>query len=304
MTGLAALLGGPPGPFLGGAAALACALAWTCLSLVARSLAPHLNALSINMVRSAVGGALLTLVALASGGFGGLAEVSLRSWVYLTLSILTAIAVGDTAFFESARTIGMARAMTVSTLYPVIAAALALAFFDERITPAVAAGTLVTLGGLGLIVSERSPVAEDAGGERARGLTLALVAAASWGVSAALMKPPLSEIDPVTIQAVRLPLAAVALWLTPWARGAVGRVRGRLATLGPSILLLGVLTAVSSVTFLFGLKHAGVALGTVLSATSPLFALPIGYLAFGERVTWRATTGALLAIAGIALLGL
>jgi drug/metabolite transporter (DMT)-like permease len=42
-------------------------------------------------------------------------------------------------------------------------------------------------------------------------------------------------------------------------------------------------------------------MGTVLSSASPLFALPIGFLV-GERVTWRATGGAALTMAGIAIL--
>ena len=36
----------------------------------------------------------------------------------------------------------------------------------------------------------------------------------------------------------------------------------------------------------------------------PLFALPIGRLAFGERVTWREWAGAALTVAGIAVLSL
>jgi drug/metabolite transporter (DMT)-like permease len=43
---------------------------------------------------------------------------------------------------------------------------------------------------------------------------------------------------------------------------------------------------------------------TVLSSTSPLFALPIGLVVRGERVTWRATVGAALGVTGIALLTL
>ena len=67
---------------------------------------------------------------------------------------------------------------------------------------------------------------------------------------------------------------------------------------------LSVLTAVSSVMFVAGLKYAGVGVATVLSSTAPLFALPIGLLAFGEPVTWRSAAGAVTCVAGIALLTL
>jgi drug/metabolite transporter (DMT)-like permease len=68
--------------------------------------------------------------------------------------------------------------------------------------------------------------------------------------------------------------------------------------------MLSVLTAASAVLFVAGLKYADVGVATVLSSTSPLFALPIGLVVRGERVTWRATVGAALGVTGIALLTL
>jgi drug/metabolite transporter (DMT)-like permease len=66
---------------------------------------------------------------------------------------------------------------------------------------------------------------------------------------------------------------------------------------GRRVLALSALTALSAATFLGGLTYGGVAPGTVLSSASPPFALPIGFPAFGERVTWRAATGAALTVA-------
>ena len=37
-----------------------------------------------------------------------------------------------------------------------------------------------------------------------------------------MMKAPLQEMDATAAQGVRLPVAAALLWVTPWARGAVG----------------------------------------------------------------------------------
>jgi drug/metabolite transporter (DMT)-like permease len=292
------------GPTLGALAALGCALAWTLLSLVARNLASYFPAFSLNIIRMGIGSVFLVPFALATGDLGTLARVSPGAWAYLMVSVITAVGIGDTAFFESTKTLGLARAMTISTSYPLMASALALWLFDERITPAIAAGSLVTLGGLVLIVSERTPATHEALQGRGRGLALALVAALSWAVSAILMKPPLREVDPVTIQAVRLPLTTLALWATPWARGTARALWAHRRAVRGRVLALGALTAISAVTFLTGLKYAGIALGTVLSSTSPLFALPIGLLAFGERVTWRAAAGAALCIAGIGLLSL
>lgn len=289
-------------PAFGAVWALLSALVWTLIGVSARALAPHFNALSVNMLRSAVGGVMLGVVVLAIGGVGNLGAVSAWAWVLLTVSVITAFAIGDTAFFESTKTIGLARAMTISMIYPLIASGLGVWLLGERITAPVAAGTLVTLAGLALIVSDRAPAGGPASGETRRGLGLALLSAVVWGVSPVMMTPAIREVDPVSIQAVRLPLAAGVLWVTPWARGAGARVRRDWRTVGPLLLAIGALTALSAVTWVAALKYAGITVTTVLSSTSPLFAIPIGLVAFGERVSARAVAGILLAVAGIVLL--
>src|SRR5204863_10073 len=129
---------------------------------------------------------------------------------------VTAIAIGDTVFFESTRALGLGRAMTISMTYPLGAAALAAAFLGEPVTLPIAAGALLTLGGIVLIVA---PWAERAPDERfAFGVGTATLASLAWAVSVVLVKAPLREMDAVTAQAIRLPLAALVLWATPWAR--------------------------------------------------------------------------------------
>ena len=283
--------------------ALASALGWTLVTLVARDLTAQFPSLSLNIIRSAGASVLLVPVALTLGNVWSLGQVSVWAWTCLTVSVLAAIGIGDTAFFESTKSLGLGRAMTIATAgHPILASLFALWWFGEKITTTVAVGSLVTLGGLALILSERGVETDVSREGRRRGLGLALLAALAWAVSAALMKPPVQEIDPLTIQAVRMPGSALILWATPWARGTVRTLWTQRRTVGRRVVLLSVLTAMSAVAYLSGLRYAGVTLGTVLSSVSPLFALPIGLLAFGERLTWRATMGAVLAVAGIAIL--
>src|SRR2546428_3949570 len=113
--------------------------------------------------------------------------------------------------------------MTISMTYPLGAAALAAAFLGEPVTLAVAAGALLTLGGIVLIVA---PWAERAPDERFWfGVGTATLASLAWAVSVIFLKAPLRELDAVTAQAIRLPLAAAVLWTTPWARAAAGGPR-------------------------------------------------------------------------------
>ena len=293
----------PSDAALGALGALGSAGTWAVTSLLVRRLAPVLNSVSVNAIRSTLGGLLLLGWVVVTGGTAGLAAISPRAFGLLAVSIILAIGIGDTVFFESTRSLGLARAMTVSMTYPPIAALLAAALLGESITLPVMAGSLLTLGGLVLIVAGRSeePVA------RRRfwaGVGAATLASVAWAVSVVALKFPLAEMDATTAQAVRLPVAGVLLWATPWAWSAVGRMRtGSRATIR-SVAVLSVLTAVSSVMFVAGVKYAGVAVATVLSSTAPMFAIPLGAIFLRERLAPTAILGTAATVAGIAVLQL
>jgi drug/metabolite transporter (DMT)-like permease len=288
---------------LGALAALGSACTWAITSLIVRSLAPTFNSVAINAIRTTVGGAaLLGGLILVEGG-DGLLRVSAASFGFLAASILLAMTIGDTIFFESTKVLGVGRALTVSMVYPLIAAVLATVFLGELVTSRLLAGALLTVGGLLLIVTGRTQ--GDVAPQRLWfGVGAAALAALAWAISSVLMGPPLREMDAVTAQAVRLPLAAASLWVTPWARGAVARLVASDASVVLRVVVLSGLTAVSSVLFVAGLKYAGVAMATVLSSTAPMFAIPLGYLFLGERLSRRTVLGALLTVAGIAVLQL
>ena len=68
------------------------------------------------------------------------------------------------------------------------------------------------------------------------------------------------------------------------------------------LVVLSALTAVSSMTWIAGLKYSDVVVATVLSSTSPMFALGLGAMFLAERLTLAAVIGALLTIVGIVVL--
>ncbi|HEX3176686.1 MAG TPA: DMT family transporter [Methylomirabilota bacterium] len=287
---------------LGALCALGSAVAWAVTSLLVRSLTPRYGTLTINAARTTLCAVLIALWVAAAGSFHALSAVSARSLVLLLVSIVTAIAIGDTVFFESTRMLGLGRAMTVAMSYPVVAAVLAALVLDERITAKIAVGGAVTLAGLGLVVAARQE--EGAAPRSWRGLAAASAAALAWAVSVVALRVPLAEMDALTAQLVRLPLAAALLWAMPWSwRDGPALVRGG----GGVALRLGVLsvvTALSSVMYVLAVKHAGVAIATVLSSTAPLFAVPLGVVFLGERLPPIAVVGAAVTVAGVVVLKL
>src|SRR5262249_47534575 len=155
--------------------------------------------------------------------------------------------------------------------YPLISALLAAVILGESLTSRIAVGAIVTLGGVSLTIRSR-PADGAAGSSFWPGVGAATLASVAWAVSVIVLRPALAEVDAVRAQAVRLPVAAALLWATPWTWSARASLTRHGAGARWRLLTLGALTAVSSILFVEGVRYAGVAIGTVLSSTSPLFA--------------------------------
>lgn len=291
------------GPGLGAVSALGSALAWAVITLMVRALVPVFNSVTLNAIRTTAAGGLLVAWTLATGGIAELTSVSARDFFLLAFSIVVASSLGDTVFFESSQRVGVAPALTIAMTYPLMAALFAAAFLGEPVTARTALGSLLTLGGLAVIVTIR----RDPGGDPGQwwlGFGCAILAALSWAVSAILLKPPLREMDAITAQALRMPISGVLLLATPWARGAASRLAGSPPSVLWRVAVLCVLTTASSTLFAVGVKHAGVAIGTVLSSTAPMWALVLGFVGLGEKLPPIAIAGLCITVAGIIVLQL
>jgi drug/metabolite transporter (DMT)-like permease len=290
-------------PGLGAVCALGSALTWAVITLMVRTLTPAFNSVTLNALRSTVAGALLIAWVLITRGIVELTSVSATNFFLLAFSIVIASSLGDTVFFEGSRRVGLAPALTISMTYPLMAALFAAAFLGEPMTPRLLVGSVLTLGGLTMIVTCRGEVAHD-GRQWWLGFGCAVLAALTWAASAIMLKAPLREMDAITAQALRMPISGVLLFATPWARGAVGRI----ARSNPSVLwrlaALCLLTTVSTTMFAAGVKYAGVAVGTVLSSTAPMWAVPLAAFGLGERLPARVIVGLVVTVLGIIVLQL
>lgn len=281
---------------------LGSAMCWACISILARSLSDTFGPASINALRSTVGGLLVLLVAAASGYWWEIVEMPL--WVVLTLwiSITIGLAVGDTVFFQGMNTLGVTRAHTLSMAHPLLTTVVGIGLLGESVTVPRASGILLVLAGISLIVTGKGEGPTEIAGVRRRGVRLVLFAAGTWTLSTVLLKGPLQIVSAMAAAAVRSPVGGAILWLTPWTRGALHTV----ATSRPQDMrrLMGIclLSAVSALFFTTGIKYGGVAVGTVLSNTSPLFTIPLEILVLGRHPSRQTIVGAVVAVVGIGLM--
>lgn len=143
------------------------------------------------------------------------------------------------------------------------------------------------------------PVAYRAGSASLRSLAALLLLAVMWGLSIPVTKLGLLTLPPLTLTALRFAIAVPLLLLF-----AVGRQPLRRRAI-PRVAALGVLgIGVGQVAQTFGVAATSASVGTIISATIPVFIVFFAALRLKQPVSARQKLGLLAAFAGIALVAL
>ena len=288
---------------LGILAGLGSGLNWAVTSFLIRSLLGRLAPVEVSAIRSTVGGGILLAAAIAAGQGADMLQAPL--WVVLSLwtAILLAMGLGDTLFFRSMDYLGLTPALSLSLINPLLTTLTGIVIYGEPMTLARLVGIGLVIGGLGLIVSGREE--DGARGPHATrlGLPLVFLAAASWAFSATIMKPALRQVPVLAGTALRIPMAGLVLWMTPWTRGALNAIRASTPAERLRLAIVCFLNAVGSGLFTITIRSGGVAVGNALASTAPLFAIPLEVVILKRRPSTRTIVGAVLTVSGIICMG-
>ena len=278
------------------------ALSWGATGLLVRAHGPGVHAIVINAMRCSISGAVFIVL---WPFISTRQPVPPAAWLFLITSTVMGLGLGDSLYFEALKRIGVARAMPISMAYPVLAAIGAVVLLHETLGPLSALGILLTLGGVYLVAVLPAAVASERSTTRRGywlGVGLAAAAAVSWSCSTLSVAPALELVDVPTAAAVRTPLAATLLFLA--ARRArvlpkAEHLRGRALI---AVAATGLTSLGATALFLLSVSLAGAGRAAVLTATSPLFAVPFSVLLLGERGNWRIIAGTILSVVGVILL--
>jgi drug/metabolite transporter (DMT)-like permease len=290
---------------LGEVAALAAALLWALATLLFGQLGKSLLPLGLNLAKGAIALLLLALTLLVLGR----PPAGLEGWVLVLLlaSGGVGIGLGDTVYFAAINHLGARRALLMETLAPALAALLAAVGLGEVLSWSAYLGMALTLAGVGWVISQRlPPTAEVTPSPGYRGILYGVLAALGQASGAVLSRAALADtsVDPLWSSLLRL-VGGVLLITTLLA--SQGQLRHHIKPLESGRVLALVAVAAVLGTYLgiylqqIALKYSPTGVAQALTATSPLFILPMAVLV-GDRVTGRAVGGAVVALAGVVLL--
>lgn len=227
-------------------------------------------------------------------------------WLWLGLSGVVGLVLGDIFLFHAFVWIGPRLSMLMMSLAPVIATLQAWIFLNEKLEFVQLGGIVLTLLGVAWVVLERQGT-----GSRdhnyTRGILYGLGGAIGQATGLVLAKNGLGgEFSAISGNVIRMLVATVVMWAItllqrqagPTLQALSNNRRGLGYTFGGAFF--GPIVGVS--LSLLAVQQAEVGIASTLMALPPVFLLPISAVVFKERYGWGAVVGTFIAIAGVAIL--
>jgi drug/metabolite transporter (DMT)-like permease len=300
--------------FRGELAALSAAFIWAIASVVYISLGKQLPPLVLNLSKCAIAVVLILLTLLLRRDFQP--DTTPTAIGLLLLSGAIGIGFGDTAFFASLNCLGVRRCLLLEALAPPLTALLALIFLGEQLTIFSYLGIGLTVAGVAWVIVERVPDVQQGNVRQSnsrqsnsrllRGVGFGMIAAFGQAGGSVMSRAALSgtEISPLWSTLIRLFAGVVVLLI--WAIFQQGSKAGFQPLRSPRLFaILTVAAFISTYVAIWlqqtALKFTAAGIAQALSATSPLFVIPVAMM-MGDRVSPRAVLGVLIALGGVWLL--
>ncbi len=140
---------------MGELVSLGSAVMWACSTIAMRAESGRVPALALNAFRSGFASLVIWLIVLVLGDLALLPLVPPSALGSLIASVLIGMAVGDSLNIRAMHAIGVARAMPISSTYPLLTAILAVVVLGEPLPLRVAAGIVLVILGVALVAFPR-----------------------------------------------------------------------------------------------------------------------------------------------------
>jgi drug/metabolite transporter (DMT)-like permease len=304
-----------PSHLIGETAGVCTSILWTFGSILFTQAGRRIGALSVNAFRIIFGIVLLGTTHLIA--FGTIIpQANPSQFFYMGLSGVVGLTIGDYAYFGALVLIGPRRGVLLMSLAPIFSAIAAYCVMGEILGLWAIIGIAITLSGVGLVILERE---EDSGEvplskrQKTSGILLGLGGSLGQGIGLVISKygmiaaadNPSTPLNPLSATLIRMVVAAIFIWIFILTTGKWSNVlesskdkKGITRTIGGAVTgpFLGVWLSMVAVTY----TKAGVA--ATLISLMPVLIIPVVWILFRQKTSWRGILGAGIAVIGVAIL--
>lgn len=289
--------------YLGELSALLTAFLWSGTSFAFSSAAEKIGSLQLNINRMILASIFLISTILIMGYS---IDLSQSQFINLVISGIIGLVIGDSILFKSYQLIGARISMLLMALSPGMSTFLAFIYLDERITFLGMVGIFVTITGIALVVLERNVSSKykitslgifygvlGALGQSA-GLIFAKMAFAEGHITGFVA----TFIRVFSSVIIMLPiLLLLKKYKNPF------RIFSNNKSAFGTTLLGTILGPFLGITFsLIAIENTKVGIAATLMSTMPIIMLPMVKYIYIEKLSWRAITGSVIAVGGVALI--
>jgi len=237
-------------------------------------------------------------------------------WMWLTLSGVIGLAIGDAFLFQAYLTIGPRLGTLLLSLSTVFGVLEAWLFFGESLHPGQIIGIALTLAGIVWVVLEgggQAAPAQDASPPvlprhpPLSGIIFGVLAGLGQATGLVFSRQGMQgDFSPISGNAIRMLAAVLALWLVALLQKQAGSTLRTLKT-NPSAVRLMALAALLGPVIgvslsLLAVQNIAVGVASVLTSLAPIFILPFSHFFLKERIGWQPVAGTVLAVAGVVIL--
>jgi drug/metabolite transporter (DMT)-like permease len=297
--------------------AFSASIFWTFSPVFFAAAGRKIGPYKVNLLRLVMAALLFCVIGFVYNLFSGgafLLPVPWRASLYLVLSGLFGLVIGDMFYLQALITLGPRRTTQFLTLAPIVPVVVAWVVLGEKLSWNILLGIGLIIGGIAYIVfHEQSLIQEktaEPGKFTTKGFILTIVGVlfhSSGAVMArwAFIEAP--DCDPIAATAVRVVSSGIIMLLFAIFRNNVLGAIKDLGTPGvPSRLTGGVLAGpvIGMVFYIAAFKYAYAGVVTTLSGLSPVLILPIVAIRYRVKIRIEAIIGAAVTVAGASIMGL
>lgn len=292
---------------LGELAALGTAVTWTLSTMAWTSAGQRIGALPVSFIRLILATAILLVYCRVWRGWWIPTYLAPADWQMLAISGCLGFFLCDICLFKSFLLIGLRLGLLVNSLTPPLAAIISRFFLGDTLTWYQWLAMVITLTGVTWVVLERrdNGVNPHDWRQTALGVGLSAFGAVAQAVGMVLSKKAIGNYDAMDATFIRILGALPAyLLLTTVLGNWPALARGFRHSKAMSIMIGGVLLGplLGVALHMIALRHCPTGVAATITATMPVMVLPLVIVVYRERVSFRATLGALVSLAGVALL--
>ena len=287
-------------------AAQATAGFWTVTARSFEFASKRAGSLAVNMIRLTLAFLLLSVLTFFSRGMLLPLDASLHAWIWLSLSGLIGLVLGDYFLFKSYSILTSRIAMLFMTTVPPMTAIIGWLLLGEKMSLLHILGMSLTVGGIMLAIFSRPEI-----GKRIRltypvkGIIFALIGAAGQAGGLVLSKYGMGSYNAFAASHIRIIAAAIGYVLIiimlkkgSLIRNAVNDRKGmRVIALGS---FFGPFLGISF--SLLAVKYTETGIAATIMAIVPILLIPPSILLFKQKFTWLEIARAFISVAGVVLM--